>query len=281
MRANGRFAAIDLRHVEAQAELADGRLRRVVGQRGLGVEGEAEDRRQAGLPGRQHHAPRDDAGHEAQPRGVLLHIARAPGGVQRAQHEAELRVVRAGELVQLAGTCHFVEHLGKFGRAVDGIGKGLRLHHELGVFDLVERARAIGQLHADLERAVALAGHGRLPLAVCSFRPSMATGLLPARRVGGMAAMAASPEARPSSDTGAITSISGSSPPRRSPVGNRNAAGRWQVGVEQRLVALVRRALVRIDMQHRLHVRPTSSSAPHRSAVSTAHPAGAARCGAT
>jgi hypothetical protein len=58
----------------------------------------------------------------------------------------------------------------------------------------------------------------------------MATGLLPARRVGGMAAMAASPEARPSSDTGAITSISGSSPPRRSPVATGTPLGAGRSG---------------------------------------------------
>ncbi len=80
----------------------------------------------------------------------------------------------------------------------------------------------------------------------------MATGLLPARRVGGMAAMAASPDARPSSDIGAITSISGSSPPRRSADRHRQRAGRRQVGVEQRLVPLGAGHLVRVDVQHRL-----------------------------
>ena len=58
----------------------------------------------------------------------------------------------------------------------------------------------------------------------------MATGLLPARRVGGMAAIAASPEARPSSEIGAITSISGSSPPRRSPVGTGSVPGAGRSG---------------------------------------------------
>ena len=119
----------------------------------------------AGSLGRQHHAARNDAGHEAQPRGVLLHVAGAPGGVQRAQHEAQLRVVRAGELVELARARHLVEHLGELGRAVDRVGEGLRLDHELGVLDLVERAGAVGQLHAGLEGAVALAGARRFPFA--------------------------------------------------------------------------------------------------------------------
>jgi hypothetical protein len=58
----------------------------------------------------------------------------------------------------------------------------------------------------------------------------MATGLLPARRVAGMAAIAASPEARPSREIGAITSISGSRPPRRSAVGTGSPLGAGKSG---------------------------------------------------
>ena len=158
------LGAIDLRHVQAERDRAQGRLARVLGHRGLAVEREAEHRRRAGRAGGQYQPPRDGAGHEAQARGVLLHIAGAPGGVLRHQRETQLGVMGAGELVQLARAGHFLQHLRELGLAADGIGEGPRLHHELGVFDLVERAGAVGQLHAGLERAVALPGLRRLPL---------------------------------------------------------------------------------------------------------------------
>ena len=104
-------------------------------------------------------------GHKAEPGGVLRHIARAPGGAARAQREAELRVVPAGERVELAGAGHFVAHVGKLGRGTHRVGKGLGLDHELGELDVVERAGPVGQLHAGLQGAVALAQARRFPFA--------------------------------------------------------------------------------------------------------------------
>jgi hypothetical protein len=72
--------------------------------------------------------------------------------------------LRAGELVELASARHLVQHLWKVGRAVHRIGKGLHLHDEFRELDLVQGARAVGQLHAGLERRVALSGMRRFPV---------------------------------------------------------------------------------------------------------------------
>ncbi len=119
----------------------------------------------AGLTGGQHHAPGQRARHEAQAAGVLRHVARAPGGAARAQGETQLRVVAAGEGVELARARHLGAHVGEVGAGAHGVGEGLGLHHELGELDVVERARAIGQLHAGLQRAVALVRPGAFPFA--------------------------------------------------------------------------------------------------------------------
>ena len=96
---------------------------------------------------------------------MLAHIARAPGSGTCAQHEAQLRIVLAGELVQLARPAHLVQHVGQLQRAVQGIGKGLGLGGKFGELDLVECTGAVGQLHARLEGVVALAGTHAFPVA--------------------------------------------------------------------------------------------------------------------
>jgi len=102
---------------------------------------------------------------EAGARGVLVHVAGAPGGLARAQHEGELRVVVAGELVEFARPRHLVQHVGEIGRGAHGVGKGLRLGDEFRELDFVQRAGAVGQLHAGLEGAVAPPRGGHFPLA--------------------------------------------------------------------------------------------------------------------
>ncbi|MCY1532061.1 hypothetical protein D9M68_673070 [compost metagenome] len=173
--------------------------------------------------------------------------------MQRTQHEAQLRVVRAGELVELTGTRDFVEHLGKLGCAVHGVGKGLRLDHELGVLDLVERPGAVGQLHADLEGAVALPGRRRLPLAgevVQAFdghRLAAGAARRRHRRERGIArGQAFERDGRDDVDQRIepAAALAG---------GHGHAAGRRQVGIEQRLVAVAAGHLARIGMEHRLH----------------------------
>ena len=94
----------------------------------------------------------------------MQQVAGAPGGLAGAQHKQKLRVVVTGELVQLAGAGHFLQHVGEVRGGVDGVGKALCLHHEFRELDLVERAHAVGQLHPGLEAAVALAGCRGLPL---------------------------------------------------------------------------------------------------------------------
>ena len=153
-----------LRDIQAQRDVADGGLVGVVGQSCLGVVAQREQGRQALGAGGQHQAAGHGAGHKAQAGGILLHVAGAPRGLAGAQHEHELGVVVAGELVQLASTGHFLQHVWEVGGSVDGVGKGLGLDHELGELDLVERAHAVGKLHTRLEGLVALAGGRGFPL---------------------------------------------------------------------------------------------------------------------
>jgi hypothetical protein len=101
--------------------------------------------------------------------------------------------VLAGEGVQLAGARHHVQHVGEVGRGAQRVGEGLDLLHELGVFDLVERAAAVGHLQAGLELAVALARPRHFPLAAVGVQASIWKGLPPARRVGGRCCRASSP----------------------------------------------------------------------------------------
>ena len=69
-----------------------------------------------------------------------------------------------GELVQLPRARDFVKHFRKLWFAADGIGKSLSFHDKFRVFNLVECAQPIGQLHASLKSAVALARNRQLPL---------------------------------------------------------------------------------------------------------------------
>ena len=62
-----------------------------------------------------------------------------------------------------AGAGDLGPHVGEVGRGAHGVGEGLGLDHELGKLDVVECARAVGQLHAGLQRGVALAGAWRFP----------------------------------------------------------------------------------------------------------------------
>ena len=168
----GLFLAVHVSHFQAQQGFVEGCLFQVFGQRGLRVVLEAEQRRRAFDRCRQHQAAWQHAGHETVAGSTLLQVTGAPGGLARTQHEAQARVVGAGELVQFAGTGHFFEHFGEMRRAVDGIGHGLGLEREFGKGDLVERTAAVGQLHTGLELVVELPGNRRLPqaaVAVAAF----------------------------------------------------------------------------------------------------------------
>ena len=161
----GLFAAWHMRDLQRQRHFAQRALLGVFGHGGLGIEGQAQDRRLTGHAAGQHHAARQHTGHETETGGVLRHIARAPGGAARAQGEAELGIVAAGECVQFAGAGHLASHVGEVGHGAHRVGKGLGLDHELGELDVVERTGAVGQLHPDLQRPVALPGARAFPLA--------------------------------------------------------------------------------------------------------------------
>ena len=115
----------------------------------------------------------------------MRHVAGAPGGVDGAQSELQLGVVVTGKTVQFAGAGHFVAHLGEFRRAVDGVGKGLRFHDELGILDVIERTRPVGQLNTGLKRVVALAGHGHFPMLAGNIQAFNGKGLAPCAASGG------------------------------------------------------------------------------------------------
>ena len=136
---------------------------RVLRQCRLSVKTKTQHRRHAGYAGGNDHAPGDGAGYKTQTSGILLHIARTPGGMAGPQHKAQLGVVVAGKLIEFTRPGHLFTHLGKVRRAVDGIAKGLCLHHKLGVFNFIERARTVGQLHPGLKHRIALARQRHLP----------------------------------------------------------------------------------------------------------------------
>ena len=71
----------------------------------------------------------------------------------------------AGELVKLTCARHFFQHVGEVGRAVDRIAELLRLDDKLGVFDFIQCAGPVRQLHPGLERRITLAWRRGLPLA--------------------------------------------------------------------------------------------------------------------
>ena len=196
----------------------------LVGQRRLRIEGQGQDRRRALLGRRIDQPPGHHAGHEAMAARMLLDVADAPCRAARMQVHRELRVVLAGEGVELARPRHHVEHVGEVGRGADRVGERLDALHELGVLDLVERAGPAGELDAGLQLGVALARGRRLPaagLAVRALRPG--TSLLPTWRFGGRCGAIASPATGASSVKVAKASISASScsgsalrqPPRR------------------------------------------------------------------
>ena len=186
---------------------------RVVGQRGL--------RRRTPAPAPAARLPRPTAA----PAGPAPRRARSPGGrrtaarspptrpptVPRSVH-GQLRIQRAGKAVELAGAGHHVQHVGEVGHRAHAVGKGLQLLHELGVLDLVERAAAVGQLHAGLQFAVALAGAPAAPSRRCR-RSGLRCRRAWCRR-GAWAAGApapVSPLTGASSDSGTMASISASS----------------------------------------------------------------------
>ena len=103
--------------------------------------------------------------------GHLLQVARRPGRGVGTQRHRQLRVVLAGEGVELLGARRHLEHVGQLDHRAGALGEGLHLLHELGVLDLVERAAAVGQLHAGLQLAVALTRRDRLPLAGLGVQP--------------------------------------------------------------------------------------------------------------
>ena len=72
-------------------------------------------------------------------------------------------MVRLGQAV--TGAADLFDHFRKIGRPVDRIGKPLGLHDEFGIFDLVEVACAVGQLHTGLEGPVTLPRQRGFPFA--------------------------------------------------------------------------------------------------------------------
>ena len=148
------------------------------------------------------------AGHEAVAQCHLVDEAGRPGGGLGAQQQGELGVVRGGELVQLTGVGHHLQHVGELRVGLDGVGKGLKLLDELGVLDFVERARSVGHLEAGLELAVALAGLGQFPLAGLGVEALDLEGLVArARWLGGWCCSANSPLMGASSVKTAMASI--------------------------------------------------------------------------
>ncbi len=135
-------------------------------------------------------------------------------------------VVRTGEGIEFACARHHVEHVGKVGHRADGVGNRLQLLHELGILDLVECPAAVGQLHAGLQFAIALAQRQGSHSPLAAFRPSIWNGLPPARREAGRCASSISPLTGASSVSVAIASIKASirAPLRRAAPGNVGAA---------------------------------------------------------
>ena len=171
---------VGLRHVERERHVAHRGAVGLVGERRLRIEGERQHRRRALLGRRIDQPTGNDAGDEAVPARVLLDVADAPRGAARVQVHGELRVVRAGERVELARARHHVEHVGSVDAGADRLGERLHALHELRVLDLVQRPGAVGELHAGLQLAVALARGRRFPVdRSATLSPSMRTSLLP------------------------------------------------------------------------------------------------------
>ena len=121
--------------------------------------------------GRVDQPARHDAGHEAVAARVLLDVADAPRRAARMQVHRELRVVLAGEGVELAGPRHDVEHVGEIGCApIASANAWIRCTNSEYSISL-SGAGAAGQLHAGLQLAVALAARRRLPLAGLGVEP--------------------------------------------------------------------------------------------------------------
>ena len=98
------------------------------------------------------------------PLSALTQVTHAPRCGIGLQVNRQVSVVRTSKCIELLGAGAHIEHVREIGHGAERIGKGLRLLHELGVFDLVQRAAAVGQLHARLQLAVTRAGLRRFPL---------------------------------------------------------------------------------------------------------------------
>ena len=73
--------------------------------------------------------------------------------------------MRTGKLIEFTRTGDLLQHFGKLGFGVQGIGEGPGFHDEFGELDFVQGAHAIGQLNTRLEGTVALTGPQLFPFA--------------------------------------------------------------------------------------------------------------------
>ena len=137
-RAKGCSLRAPGQYVQAQRQIAHSRLLRVVGRGGLGVVGQAQHRGLAGGACGQHQAAAIARAQSPDARRAAAR-SRAPGGLARAQHEGQLRVVVAGELVQLAGANQSCSMSGKSGVALMASAKAWAFADEFRELDLVER----------------------------------------------------------------------------------------------------------------------------------------------
>ena len=152
-----------LRHVQRQHGLTHHGLLRNLCQRGLCVHRQHQHRWRRVFSRRHHPAARHCAADHPQTRCHLLHKAHRPGHAVGAQRDRQLHVQRRGQAVKLARTGHDFQHVGDVGAGAHAVGEGFYLLHKFGVFDVVERAAAVGQLHARLQFTVAAACLQRLP----------------------------------------------------------------------------------------------------------------------
>ena len=161
----GFFGSVDVRNVERQLKHAQNGQRRVFGQGGLGFKRQHQHRRGSCLLSRQHQTARQSPRHKTQFGGVLGEVTRAPCRTLGAEQEAQLRIVTAGEVVKLSGFGHLGAHVGEIGLGMHGVGKLLQLDHKLRELNVVERAAAVGHLHAGAQGAVFVTRAGQLPCA--------------------------------------------------------------------------------------------------------------------
>ena len=161
----GVFFSRYLRHIQAQRKFTDGRQSRIVSHRRLGIKRQRQNGWQALHGCSQHHATWNHTCYESPSRCMLMNVPRAPSSCCRNYREAQLGIVLAGKLIELACACYFFQHIWKLGRAIDGIGKGLGFDDKFGKFNFIQCAHAIGQLNTSLKRMVATTRCGGLPFA--------------------------------------------------------------------------------------------------------------------